>query len=88
MATKYFKVKQIHSAAGRYPKHILTIKGLGLSGPGSTADLPDTPQVRGMITKVHYLLEVTPVQGQLEKKPNPQRKLRRDLKAKAAKKHA
>jgi len=82
MATKYFKVKQVHSATGRYPRQIKTIKGLGLSGPGTTADLPDTPQVRGMITSVVHLLEVTPVQGQLEKKPNPVRKLRRDLKAK------
>jgi len=86
MATKYFKVKQKASATGRLPRHIKTIKGLGLSGPGSVAELPDTPQVRGMITQVHYLLEVTPVSGQLEKKANPQRALRRDLKKKAKKK--
>jgi len=85
MATKYFKVKQIASAAGRLPKHILTIKGLGLSGPNSEVELADTPQIRGMITSVQFLLKVTPVQGQLEKKPNPVRKLRRDLKAKAKK---
>jgi large subunit ribosomal protein L30 len=85
MATKYFKVKQVHSALGRLPIHIRTIEALGLTGPGSVKDLPDTPQVRGMITKVQYLLQVTPVQGQLEKKPNPVRKLRRDLAAKKKK---
>jgi large subunit ribosomal protein L30 len=79
MATKYFRVKQVHSALGRLPIHIRTIKALGLTGPNSEKDLPDTPQVRGMITSVQYLLKVTVVQGQLEKKPNPQRALRREL---------
>ncbi len=86
MATKYFKVKQVHSAAGRLPKHVRTIEALGLSGPGSTRDLADTPQIRGMITSVHFLLEVTPVQGQLEKKPNAMRAKRRGLKTSAKKK--
>ena len=83
MATKFFRVKQIRSAAGRLPKHGLTIKGLGLGKLGRVVDLPDTPQVRGMLSQVHYLVEITPVEGQLEKKPNPVRKLRRDLKKKA-----
>lgn len=82
---KYFKVEQVHSATGRLPKHILTIKALGLGKLHRVVELPDTPQVRGMITQVQYLLKVTPVDGTLEKKPNPVRALRRDLKKKAAK---
>jgi len=88
MATsKYFRVKQVRSDAGRLPEHRRTIAGLGLR-PGRTVDLPDTPQVRGMIYAVHYLLEVTPVNGKLEKKANPKRQKRREAKKHAAKKAA
>jgi large subunit ribosomal protein L30 len=83
MASKYFRIKQTHSTAGRLPKHITTVKALGLKHIGDVRDVPDTPQVRGMITSVHYLLEVNVVAGQLEKKANPVRAKRRALKAKA-----
>ena len=69
---KHFKVKQIRSAAGRLPRHILTIKGLGLRGPGSEVELADTPQIRGMISSVHYLLEVVPVEERAQKEAHPE----------------
>ena len=50
-----------------------------------TVEIADTPQVRGMLTSVHYLLEITPVAGTLQKKANPMRAKRRELKAKAKK---
>lgn len=85
-AKKFFRVKQIHSSAGRLPKHVRTIEALGFRGLGDTVDLADTPQIRGMLTSVHFLLEITPVAGTLEKKPNPMRAKRRELKLKAKKK--
>ena len=44
---------------GRLPKHRACVAGLGLRRVGSVRELEDTPAVRGMIDKVHYLLEVS-----------------------------
>jgi len=38
--------------------HRATVKGLGLRKLNSTSTLEDTPAVRGMITKVRYLVQV------------------------------
>ena len=46
------------SAIGTPQRHRLVLRGLGLRYIRQTAVLPDTPQVRGMIQKVGYLLEV------------------------------
>ena len=35
-----------------------TLVGLGLNRLGRTSTLDDTPSVRGMIAKVHHLVEV------------------------------
>ena len=35
-----------------------TLKGLGLNKIGRTAELPDTPHVRGMIAKVAHMVRV------------------------------
>ncbi|HEX5776244.1 MAG TPA: 50S ribosomal protein L30, partial [Caulobacteraceae bacterium] len=35
-----------------------TLVGLGLNRIGRTAELPDTPSVRGMIAKVAHMVEV------------------------------
>ncbi len=48
-------VKSFH---GRLPTHRATIKGLGLKRINHTVELVDTPEVRGMINKVSYLLKV------------------------------
>jgi len=55
---KTLKVKLKKSGAGRVPKHAATLKGLGLNRTNSVRELPDTPQVRGMIKHVSYLVEV------------------------------
>ena len=54
---KTVKVTLIKSTIGRQPKHIATVKGLGLR-IRHTVELEDTPSVRGMINKVSYLLKV------------------------------
>jgi large subunit ribosomal protein L30 len=46
------------SPIGTPERHRLVLRGLGLRRIGQTAVHPDTPQVRGMIRKVGYLLEV------------------------------
>ncbi|MEH6552171.1 MAG: 50S ribosomal protein L30 [Pseudomonadales bacterium] len=58
MAKKMIKVTQIRSAAGRLPNHRACVKGLGLRRIRQTVEVEDTPSVRGMINKVHYLLQV------------------------------
>ncbi len=57
-ATKTVKIRLVKSPWGRLPRHRACLVGLGLRRIGSTSELEDTPSVRGMINKVHYLLEV------------------------------
>ncbi|MEH6445029.1 MAG: 50S ribosomal protein L30 [Oceanospirillaceae bacterium] len=52
------KVTLVRSPIGTLPKHKLCVKGLGLRRMGHTVEVEDTPSVRGMINKVHYLLKV------------------------------
>ncbi len=48
-------VKSIH---GRVAKHQACVAGLGLRRMHQTVQVADTPQNRGMINKVAYLLRV------------------------------
>ncbi|MCZ6604717.1 MAG: 50S ribosomal protein L30 [Alphaproteobacteria bacterium] len=52
------KVTQIGSAIGRRADQRQTLIGLGLNKMHRTAELEDTPAVRGMITKVQHLVRV------------------------------
>ncbi|MBF0194290.1 MAG: 50S ribosomal protein L30 [Magnetococcales bacterium] len=58
MANK-IKVKQIRSTTGRPGKQRKIMHSLGLRGIGKQNELPDNPAVRGMVTKVQHLIEVT-----------------------------
>ena len=51
-------VKLVRSIAGTRESHRATVRGLGLRKLNSTSTLEDTPSVRGMITKVQYLVKV------------------------------
>jgi len=51
-------VTLVKSFYGRLPKHRATVSGLGLKRINHTVILEDTPEVRGMINKVSYLLKV------------------------------
>ncbi len=51
-------VTLVKSFYGRLPKHRATVTGLGLKRINHTVVLEDTPEVRGMINKVSYLLKV------------------------------
>jgi large subunit ribosomal protein L30 len=48
------------SPIGTPQRHRLVLSGLGLRKIRQTVTRPNTPQVRGMIGKVGYLLEVQP----------------------------
>ncbi|HLH94804.1 MAG TPA: 50S ribosomal protein L30 [Xanthobacteraceae bacterium] len=53
---KTIKVKQIGSPIRRHHTQRETLVGLKLNRIGRTAELADTPEVRGMIAKVQHLV--------------------------------
>ncbi len=55
---KVIKVKQIGSPIRRHHTQRETLVGLGLNHIGRVAEVPDTPQTRGMIDKVKHLVQV------------------------------
>jgi large subunit ribosomal protein L30 len=52
------KVTLVKSTIGTTPKHRGTIRALGLGKIGSTNDLPDRPEIRGMLARVPHLVRV------------------------------
>jgi large subunit ribosomal protein L30 len=58
MADKKIKVTLVKSIIGTKQDHRATVRGLGLRKLNSSAELVDTPAVRGMIQKVQYLVKV------------------------------
>ncbi len=54
-------VTQIRSAIGSKPKHRGTLRALGLRGIGQSNNLPDRPEIRGMVARVPHLIEVEEV---------------------------
>jgi len=56
--SKTVKVKQVRSVIGTPEKQRRVIKGLGLNRLNQVRELPDTPEVQGMITKVRHLVQV------------------------------
>lgn len=61
MAQKQIKVTLVRSVIGTKADHRATIRGLGLRRLNSSRVLNDTPEVRGMIHKVDYLVTVSEV---------------------------
>ncbi len=57
-AAKTIKIEQIGSAIRRHHSQRATLIGLKLNKIGRVSELQDTPEVRGMITKVHHLVRV------------------------------
>ena len=58
MADNKIKVTLVKSVIGTKQDHRATVRGLGLRKLNSSAELEDTPAVRGMIHKVQYLVKV------------------------------
>ena len=59
-AEKTVTVEQIGSPIRRIAKQRQTLIGLGLNKIRRRSVLPDTPEVRGMITAVKHLVRVVP----------------------------
>lgn len=57
MADKTVKITLIKGLMGTKQDHRATVRGLGLKRRNQTVELIDTPAVRGMISKIAYLLK-------------------------------
>jgi len=53
---KTLKVTLVRSTHGRLKKHRACVKGLGLRRMHHTVEVIDTPENRGMINKVSYMV--------------------------------
>ena len=58
MADNKIKVKLMKGLAGTRADHRATVRGLGLRRLNHTVELTDTPEVRGMLSKVYYLVQL------------------------------
>jgi large subunit ribosomal protein L30 len=52
------RITLIKGLRGKKDDHRATVRGLGLKWRSHTVELDDTPQVRGMIDTVRYLVRV------------------------------
>ena len=52
------KVRRVKGLRGAKGIHRLSVKALGLGKLNSMRELKDSPQVRGLINTVHYLVRV------------------------------
>lgn len=59
---KKLKITQVRSAIGRKEDQKRTVRALGIRRMQQTVLHNDTPQIRGMVTKVIHLLEVEEVE--------------------------
>ncbi|MDR0529794.1 MAG: 50S ribosomal protein L30 [Zoogloeaceae bacterium] len=57
MPEKNIKVTLVKSVIGVRESHRATVRGLGLRRLNHAVEVRDTPEVRGMIRKVAYLLK-------------------------------
>ncbi|WP_425909126.1 50S ribosomal protein L30 [Nitrobacter sp. TKz-YC02] len=57
-AAKTIRVEQTGSAIRRHHSQRSTLVGLKLNKIGRTAELQDTPEIRGMIEKVRHIVRV------------------------------
>lgn len=58
MAKKQVKITLVRSPIGALPNHRLCLKGLGIRRMHQSVEVDDTPENRGMINKVYYMLSV------------------------------
>ena len=52
------KVRLVKGLRGTQSRHRLSVKALGLGKLNSVRELKDSPQVRGLINQLHYLVRV------------------------------
>lgn len=59
MSNKTIKVTQVKSVIGTKKEHRACVRGLGLKRIRHTVEVADTPENRGMIACVYYLVSVS-----------------------------
>lgn len=57
------RVRQVRSQIGILPKTRATMRALGLRKIGDVNELPDRPEIRGMLARVPHLVEITPTRA-------------------------
>jgi large subunit ribosomal protein L30 len=55
---KTLKITLVHSAIGNSERHKATVRALGLHRLSQTVEQPDTPTIRGMLSKINHLVTV------------------------------
>ena len=60
---KKLRVTLVRGLRGRKEDHRATVRGLGLKWRSHTIEVVDSPQTRGMINQIGYMLKVTEVNG-------------------------
>jgi large subunit ribosomal protein L30 len=55
---KVIKIEQIGSPIRRHRSQRATLIGLGLNRIRRVSEVPDTPEIRGMLSKVKHLIRV------------------------------
>jgi large subunit ribosomal protein L30 len=61
---KIIRIEQTGSPIRRHHTQRATLIGLGLNRIGRVAEVPDTAQVRGMLSKVKHLVRVVDANGE------------------------
>ena len=62
MAEATLKITLVRSSIGAKPKQRGTLRALGLRKIDQTVELPDRPEIRGMVAKVPHLVRVEDAQ--------------------------
>ena len=57
-SNKTVKVRLVRGLRGPQSRHRLSVRALGLNKLNDVRELKDSPQVRGLINKVQYLVQV------------------------------
>ena len=57
------RVTLVRGLMGKKPDHRATVRGLGLKWRMHSVEVQDTPQTRGMINKIGFMLRVTEAKG-------------------------
>ena len=52
------KIKLVKSPIGRVEKHRKTVEALGFKKVNQVVEKNDTPQIRGMINLISYMVEI------------------------------
>ena len=57
------RIELVKSIIGRKPNHIATVKSLGLKKMNEVVEHVETPELKGKLAQVSYLLKVEEVQA-------------------------